>query len=88
MAFWKKSVAPAVDGGVNFDKVPHPALICSPGTEILRWLAQADAAIPRSGRRDDSSDNCCRYLVLDVEHIFQCSIVALSPDMVAGLRID
>ena len=58
------------------------------GVEILGGLALGPPDFCTRHRGRNCADDADRYMVLQVEHIFERSIKAIRPEMRAGLGID
>src|SRR5271166_2368544 len=70
-----------------FRDVPQAALTGFPCAQALRRLAKGAAKLGIGHRWQDGCDNSYPDLVLHGKHIFHCAIIALSPNVVPGLRI-
>jgi hypothetical protein len=64
------------------------ALVETPGVEAVRGFSLRALALHVIDLRRDRRDDRFRDFILDREDIFQLTIVALGPEVVARFRVD
>ena len=68
--------------------IPHPLMVDPPGVQILRGF-EADAVLFGAVEfRFDCADHRRRDFILNGEYVIQVAVIALGPDMIAGIAID
>src|SRR5882762_8269000 len=84
----KKSLRQRVILGVQLAEMPQAALISSPGVGAFGWLAHRPPLFGIGDGRGDSYRHRLADLILHREDVGEVAVVAVGPDMVAGLRLD
>jgi hypothetical protein len=74
--------------GAGAAHMPQPALVGRPGVEVVWRLAHRPLQLGLSDRRGDRDRHRLTDLVLHREDVGEVAVVALGPDVVAGLRLD
>src|SRR5215469_11892093 len=68
--------------------MPETALICGPGVEASRLLPHGALLLGIGDSRSNSNRHRLADFVLHHEDVGEIAVVALSPDMLAGLGLD
>src|SRR6516165_4557976 len=68
--------------------MPQTALVSRPGVETARWFAHRALPLGIGNRGGNGYCHSVRNLVLHREDIGEIAVVALGPDMLAGLGLD
>src|SRR5215469_4397739 len=72
----------------GFLQMPHTTLIGSPGVEVARWLPDRALQFGMGDCWGDGNRYRLGDLVLHDEDVGEIAVVALGPDMLAGLGLD
>src|SRR5262249_12406679 len=73
---------------VVFAQIPQPPLVCRPGVDIPRRLADGPLLLGLGDGWGNSDGDRLGDLVLYRENASEVAIVAFGPDVLAGLRLD
>ena len=68
--------------------MPHPALIGTPGIKTCRRLAHRPLLLGGSDGRRDGDGRGLSDFILHGENVGEITVVALGPDMIAGLGLN
>jgi len=85
---WNNSPAVALSAAVVLLKYHKPCWVGSPSVEAFRWLASGPMLLCSGNRRCNSDCHRLGNLVLHREDVGEVAVITLSPDMLAGLRLD
>jgi len=84
----KESLRKGVILGAGFTEMPQTSLIGAPGVEAARWLAQGAVQLGVANRWGNGDRHRLGEFVLYRENVSEIAVVALGPDMFAGLGFD
>ena len=74
--------------GAGLAEMPHPALIGAPGIKTCWRLAHRPLLLGGSDGRRDSDGRGLSDFILHNENIGEITVIALGPDMIAGLGLN
>src|SRR5215471_7503898 len=72
----------------EFVEMPQAALIGRPSIEVPRWLSYGPSELGIEDGRGDRDRHSLRDIVLHREDVGEIAVIAFSPDVLAGLRLD